>query len=281
MTEHLILNDGQSLPEIGFGTYPLKGEDGYRAIRTALDAGYRLIDSARNYGNEEEVGRAIRDFLKESGTGRDEVTVQTKIPGRHHEFDSAIASGRESLAIMGLDYIDVVLIHWPNPITGKYLEAWRALVELREQGVARTIGTSNFTAEHLAAIIADTGVTPAINQIELHPYFTQEAMRAEHQRLGVRTQSWSPLGKASAPYEEPAVAAAATHHGVTPAQVILRWHIQLGSVPLPKSARPERQAENLDIFDFELTDDEVAAISALTRDDGRLFDGDPNTHEEM
>ena len=150
MTEHLILNDGHSLPEIGFGTYPLKGDDGYRAIRTALDAGYRLIDSARNYGNEEEVGRAIRDFLKESGTPRDEVTVQTKIPGRHHEFDLAIASGRESLAIMGLDYIDVVLIHWPNPITGKYLEAWRALVELREQGVARTIGTSNFTAEHLA-----------------------------------------------------------------------------------------------------------------------------------
>ena len=180
MTEHLILNDGRSLPEIGFGTYPLKGDDGYRAIRTALDAGYRLIDSARNYGNEEEVGRAIRDFLKESGTPRDEVTVQTKIPGRHHEFDLAIASGRESLATMGLDYIDVVLIHWPNPITGKFREAWRALVELREQGVARTIGTSNFTAEHLAAIIDDTGVTPAINQIELHPYFTQagDARRA-------------------------------------------------------------------------------------------------------
>ena len=281
MTEQLILNDGHALPEIGFGTYPLRGEEGYRAIRSALDVGYRLIDSAVNYGNEEEVGRAIRDFLKESGTPREAVTVQTKIPGRAHAFEAAIAQGRESRAIMGLDQLDVLLIHWPNPITGKYLEAWRGLVELREEGVARTIGTSNFTAEHLGRIIDDTGVTPAINQIELHPYFTQEAMRTEHERLGTRTQSWSPLGKASAPYEERPVADAAAHHGVTPAQVILRWHIQLGSVPLPKSGRPERQAENLDVFDFELSDDEVAAISALTRDDGRLFDGDPNTHEEM
>ncbi len=281
MTEHLILNDGHILPEIGFGTYPLRGEEGYRAIRYALDAGYRLIDSAVNYGNEEEVGRAIRDFLTESGTARDEVVVQTKIPGRAHEFQAAIAQGHESLKLMGLDRIDVLLIHWPNPITGKYREAWRGLIELREQGIARTIGTSNFTAEHLAAVIEDTAVTPAINQIELHPYFTQEAMRAEHERLGIRTQSWSPLGKRSAPYAQPAVAEAAATHNVTPAQVILRWHIQLGAVPLPKSARPERQAENLDVFDFELSDAEVEAISALTKADGRLFGGDPNIHEEM
>jgi len=281
MTEHLILNDGHILPEIGFGTYPLRGEEGYRAIRSALDAGYRLIDSAVNYGNEEEVGRAIRDFLTESGTARDEVVVQTKIPGRAHELQAAIAQGHESLKAMGLDRIDVLLIHWPNPITGKYREAWQGLIELREQGIARTIGTSNFTAEHLAAVIEDTGVTPAINQIELHPYFTQEAMRAEHERLGIRTQSWSPLGKRSAPYAQPAVAEAAAAHNVTPAQVILRWHIQLGAVPLPKSARPERQAENLDVFDFELSDAEVEAISALTKADGRLFGGDPNIHEEM
>jgi diketogulonate reductase-like aldo/keto reductase len=281
MTEHLILNDGHTLPEIGFGTYPLRGDEGYRAIRSALDVGYRLIDSAVNYGNEEEVGRAIRDFLAESGTPRDDVVVQTKIPGRAHELRAAIAQGHESLTTLGLDRIDVLLIHWPNPTTGKYREAWQALVELREQGVARSIGTSNFTAEHLAAVIEDTGVTPAINQIELHPFFTQEAMRAEHERLSVRTQSWSPLGKRSAPYGEPAVANAAAAHNVTPAQVILRWHIQLGSVPLPKSARPERQAENLDVFDFELSDAEVEAISALTKENGRLFGGDPNTHEEM
>lgn len=281
MTEQLILNDGHTLPEIGFGTYPLRGDDGYRAVRSALDAGYRIIDSAVNYGNEEEVGRAVRDWLADTGTDRDEVTVQTKIPGRAHEFEAAIASGRQSLATMGLDRIDVLLIHWPNPITGKYLEAWRGLVELRELGVARSIGVSNFTAEHLAAIIDDSGVTPALNQIELHPYFVQEEMRAEHERLGIVTEAWSPLGKASAPYDEPAVADAAAKYGVTSAQVILRWHIELGSVPLPKSARPERQAENLDIFEFELTEDEVAAISALSRPDGRLFDGDPNVHEEM
>ena len=281
MTEHLVLNDGTTLPEIGFGTYPLRGDEGYRAVRSALDAGYRLIDSAVNYGNEEEVGRAIRDWLRDTGTDRDDVVVQTKLPGRHHGFEAALASGRESAATMGLDRIDVLLIHWPNPSVDKYREAWRALVELREHGLVRTVGTSNFTAQHLAAIIDDTGVTPAINQIELHPYFPQQDMRDEHARLGIVTQAWSPLGKASAPYEEPAVLDAAKRHGVTPAQVILRWHRELRSVPLPKSARPERQAENLNIFGFELSEDEVAAISALGREDGRLFGGDPNVHEEM
>jgi len=281
MTEHLVLNDGTTLPEIGFGTYPLRGDEGYRAVRSALDAGYRLIDSAVNYGNEEEVGRAIRDWLRDTGTDRDDVVVQTKLPGRHHGFEAALASGRESAATMGLDRIDVLLIHWPNPSVDKYREAWRALVELREHGLVRTVGTSNFTAQHLAAIIDDTGVTPAINQIELHPYFPQQDMRDEHARLGIVTQAWSPLGKASAPYEEPAVLDAAKRHGVTPAQVILRWHRELRSVPLPKSARPERQAENLNIFGFELSADEVAAISALGREDGRLFGGDPNVHEEM
>ncbi len=279
-TSH-TLNDGFQIPAIGFGTYPLKDQDGYRAIRTALDAGYRLIDSAVNYGNEDIVGRAINDFLKESGTDRDEITVQTKIPGRAHEFEAAIASGKESLATLGLDRIDVLLIHWPNPITGKYREAWRGLVELREAGVARSIGVSNFTAEHLANIIGDTGVTPVVNQIELHPYFNQEQMRAEHKKLGIVTQSWSPLGKRNAPYAEPVVADSAERHGVTPAQVILRWQLELGNIPLPKSATPERQAQNLDVFGFSLSEEEVAAISALTREDGRLFDGDPNTHEEM
>lgn len=282
MTTPLIdLNDGSQIPAIGFGTYPLVGDEGYRAVRSALDAGYRLIDSAVNYENEGTVGKAIRDFLKESGTDRSEITVQTKLPGRHHDTMRAVRSGQESAARLGLDQIDVLLIHWPNPITGKYREAWRGLVELRNQGVVRSIGVSNFTEQHLADIIADSGVTPVLNQIELHPHFVQEAQRAEHARLGVVTQSWSPLGKRNPAYEEPAVAAAAAEHGVTPAQVILRWHIQLGAIPLPKSATPTRQRENLDIFGFELSQEHVDAITALTRENGRLFGGDPTTHEEM
>jgi diketogulonate reductase-like aldo/keto reductase len=275
------LNDGFSLPAIGFGTYPLRGDVGYRAVRTALDAGYRLIDSAVNYENEGVVGRAVRDFLKESGVSRQELTVQTKLPGRHHDFRAAINAGQESLARMGLDHIDVLLIHWPNPITGKYPEAWRALVELRTQGVARSIGVSNFTAQHLADIIADTGVTPAINQVELHPYFNQQAMRMQHAKLGIVTQSWSPLGKRPFPFDEAPVVSAAAAHGVTPAQAVLRWHLQLGAVPLPKSADAARQASNLDVFSFELTDDQMAALNDLSRADGRWFGGDPDTHEEM
>lgn len=278
---HHILNDGHAIPALGFGTYPLRGDEGYRAIRAALDAGYRLIDSAVNYDNEGVVGRAIRDFLKESGTPREDVTVQTKLPGRYHATADAIESGQESLARLGLEQIDVLLIHWPNPITGKFREAWRGLLELQAAGTARSVGVSNFTPAYLEAIISDTGVTPAVNQVELHPYFAQAALREEHARLGIVTQSWSPLGKRNAPYGEPAVADAAAAHGVTPAQVILRWHVQLGAVPLPKSATPSRQAENLDVFGFELSDAEFAAIAALTRADGRLFDGDPDHHEEM
>jgi len=277
----LILNDGHAMPALGFGTYPLRGDEGYAALRSALDAGYRLLDSAVNYRNEEEVGRAAREFLASSGIPRDELTVQTKLPGRFHEYKLAVQAGHDSLALLGLDRIDVLLIHWPNPITNKFREAWRALVELQKQGVARSIGVSNFAAEHLAAIIEDSGVTPAVNQIELHPYFTQAEMRAEHARLGIVTQSWSPLGKGNSAADAAPVAYAAAAHGVSPQQVILRWQVQLGNVPLPKSATPSRQAENLDVFGFELTDTEVAEISALTRSNGRVFGGDPTSHEEM
>ncbi|MCB2411396.1 aldo/keto reductase [Demequina sp. TTPB684] len=276
-----LLNDGHSIPSIGFGTYPLQGKEGYAAVRSALDTGYRLIDTAFNYENEGMVGRAIRDFLRESGTPREDITVQTKLPGRHHDTERAIASGYESLQRLGLDQIDVMLIHWPNPITGKYLEAWRGLVMLREEGIARSIGVSNFTDEHLGRIIADTDVTPVVNQIELHPLFIQEQMRAAHRQRGIATESWSPLGKRNAPFEVGAVADAAEAHGVAPAQVVLRWQVQLGNIPLPKSANAARQAANLDVFSFELSDEEMAGISALDRPDGRLFGGDPNTHEEM
>ncbi len=275
------LNDGHQLPAIGFGTYPLKGDEGYQAVISALDNGYRLLDTAVNYENETDVGRAATDWLVANGVDRDELTIQTKLPGRHHDYRLAIASVEESLERLGMQRIDVLMIHWPNPITNKYRDAWRAMVDLQASGVVRSVAVSNFTAEHLAHIIDDTGVTPALNQIELHPYFVQGPMRAEHERRGILTQSWSPLGKHQAPFEEPAVADAAAELGVTPAQVILRWQVQLGNVPLPKSATPERQVANLDVFGFELSDEQMAAISALDREDGRLFGGDPNTHEEM
>jgi diketogulonate reductase-like aldo/keto reductase len=235
------------------------------------------LDSAVNYGNEEEVGEAVR----RSGLAREDVQVTTKIPGRHHEFDQAIESVEESLRRMRLDYLDLVLIHWPNPSVGKYLETWRALVELRKRGLVRSIGVSNFTEQHLRAVIDDSGVTPAVNQIELHPYFPQQQMLNVNADLGIQTESWSPLGKGSAPFAEPPVAQAAQRYDVTPAQVILRWQLQRGSLPLPKSATPQRQRQNLDVFGFQLTATEVEAITALARPDGRLFGGDPDKHEEM
>lgn len=271
------LNDGSSLPAIGFGTYPLRGEAGVAATTHALEVGYRLLDTAVNYENEEEVGEALR----RSGVPREEVRVTSKIPGRHHAYDDAVGSVHASLKRLGLDHLDLMLIHWPNPGVGKYVEAWRALVALREEGLVGSVGVSNFTEEHLERIIDDTGVTPAVNQIELHPRFPQEGMRAVHERLGILTEAWSPMGKRRAPLDEPGVAGAAEAHGVTPGQVILRWHHQLGSLPIPKSANPRRQRENLDIFGFELSEQEMTAISALAEPDGRLFGGDPDVHEEM
>jgi 2,5-diketo-D-gluconate reductase A len=271
------LNDGTTLPAIGFGTAGLRGNDAIEATSSALDAGYRLIDTAVNYENESEVGEALR----RSGVPRDELRVTSKIPGRHHGYDDAIASTRESLQRLGLDHLDLHLIHWPNPRRDQYVDAWRALVDLREQGLVRSIGVSNFTAEHLDKIIEQTGVTPSVNQIEVHPLFPQEQMRRANEERGVVTESWSPLGKRQAPLAEPAVRSAADAHGVTPAQVILRWQVQQGNLPIPKSATPSRQRENLDVFGFELDDAEMEAISALGRADGRLFGGDPDSHEEM
>ncbi len=271
------LNDGHDLPVIGFGTAGLRGDDAIAAVTSALENGYRLIDTAVNYQNETEVGEAIR----RSGVQREEIRVTSKIPGRHHAYDDAVSSTKESLERLGLDYLDLHLIHWPNPNRGLYHETWRALVDLQKEGLVRSVGVSNFTEAHLRRAIEETGVTPAVNQIELHPYFPQLEMQRVHDGLGVVTESWSPLGKRQAPFSEPPVAEAAERHGVTPGQVILRWQLQQGNLPIPKSATPSRQRENLDVFGFELTDDEMAAITGLARPDGRLFGGDPDTHEEM
>jgi diketogulonate reductase-like aldo/keto reductase len=271
------LNDGTTLPDIGFGTYPLRGDEGTAAVLDALAIGYRLIDTAVNYRNEDAVGRAIAH----TDVPRSDIVVTTKLPGRDHGYDETLRSFERSAAALGLDVIDLYLIHWPNPSIGKYVDAYRAMVRLREEGRVRTVGVSNFTQEHLARVADATGVMPAVNQVEMHPFFPQVELRAFHAAHGIVTEAWSPLGKAAPVKQAAPVVAAARAHGVTPAQVVLRWHLQLGSVPIPKSADPGRRRENLDVFGFELTDDEVAAITALGRPDGRLFGGDPNVHEEM
>ena len=201
------LNDGTELPAVGFGTTGLQGADGLDAILSAIDAGYRLIDTAVNYGNETTVGEAVR----RSGVPRPEFRVTSKLPGRHHAYDNAIVSTHESLGRLGLDHIDLHLIHWPNPKRDEYTEAWRALVDLQRDGLVTTIGVSNFTAEHLDRIMDTSGVVPAVNQIEMHPYFPQEELRAVHDSLGIRTIAWSPLAKAKAVFEEEPVQIGRAH----------------------------------------------------------------------
>lgn len=272
-----LLHDSTSLPAIGFGTAMLNGPGGVDAIVSALGEGYRLLDTAFNYENEGAVGEAVR----RSSVPREDVVVSTKLAGRHHAHDAAVDAVHESLYRTGLDYLDLVLVHWPNPSKDLYVEAWEALVELQLLGVVRSIGVSNFLPEHLDRLVSETGVTPVVNQIELHPYFPQAEQRAADGRLDVRTESWSPLGRASAVLDEPVVREVAQAHGKTVPQVILRWHVQLGSVPLPKATSPERQRENIAIFDFALSDDEMGRITALGRPDGRNNDQDPAVYEEF
>ena len=271
----VTLNDGAWFPELGLGTYNLRGEEGIAAMVLAIDSGYRLLDTAVNYENEGEVGEAVR----RSGVARDELLVTSKIPGRHHGREEALDSIKGSLDALGLDRIDLHLIHWPNPSIGRYVDTWKGLIDAQNQGLVRSIGVSNFTEEMLTELIEETGSAPAVNQVELHPYFPQGALRAFHATHGIRTESWSPLARRSELLTEQILHELATVHDVTPTQVVLRWHTQLGSTPIPKSADPDRQRENADVFGFTLTDDQVAAISALER--GRLWDGDPLTHEEM
>ena len=272
----LDLNDGRAIPQLGLGIYAMNGTEGVDAIVNAVDTvGYRLLDTAVNYENEREVGEAVAN----SAVDREKLFVTSKIPGRHHGFDESIASTEESLARLGLDYLDLHLIHWPNPSVGKYVETWRGLIELRERGLVKSIGVSNFTEAMLTELIDATGVTPAVNQVELHPYFPQADLIAFHRTIGVQTEAWSPLYRDQGLFDEAPIAEAAAAHGVTPAQVVLRWHLQIGSLPIPKSANPDRQATNADVFDFSLTPAEVDAISALER--GRMKDRDPLTHEEM
>lgn len=269
------LRDGNSIPAIGLGTSGLNGQVAIDAIVSATVEGYRLIDTAYNYGNEDVVGEAIR----RTDVDRSDLVITTKLPGRDHGFDETLASFEESRRRLDLDWVDLYLIHWPNPRVDKYLESWRAMIQLREKGLVRSIGVSNFTPPMLTRLIDETSVAPVVNQVELHPYFPQEELRAFHDEYEIRTESWSPLGKRSALLQEPVVTAIAEEHGVTPAQAVLRWHVELETVPIPKSSDAARRRENLDVFGFTLAPEEVDAISALSR--GRLWGADPDTHEEL
>jgi diketogulonate reductase-like aldo/keto reductase len=274
MAPTIRMNDGRDLPPVGFGSFPWNDDDSEASTLDALAAGYRLVDTALRYGNEAAVGRAIAA----TDVPRDEIVVTTKLAGRHHGHDETITGFHESLAALALDHVDLYLIHWPLPRLDAYVASWRAMIELRDQGLIRSIGVSNFTEAHLTRLIDETGVVPAVNQVELHPYFPQAALREFHAAHGIVTESWSPLGRGDL-LKEPAIAGIAEAHGVSPGQVVLRWHTQLGAVPIPASSNPSRRRENIDVFGFELTADEVAAISGLER--GRIWDQDPDVHEEF
>ncbi|MEU0968925.1 aldo/keto reductase [Streptomyces sp. NPDC005917] len=268
------LNDGTTIPAVGLGTWPMDDAQAEQAVRQALQLGYRLVDTAVNYRNETGVGRGVAS----SGVPREEVVVTTKLPGRHHGYEETLASFEESRQRLGVEYVDLYLIHWPNPRVGKYVDSWKAMIKLREDGLVRSIGVSNFTEEHLTRLEKETGALPSVNQVELHPLFPQEELRAFHAEKGIVTESWSPLGRGSRLLEDPAIAGVADALGVTPAQVILRWHIQLGALPIPKSADPERQRANLDVFGFELDAAQMAAVSERPH---QRLGGDPESHEEF
>ncbi|MCL8017361.1 aldo/keto reductase [Streptomyces sp. AS02] len=268
------LNDGTTIPALGLGTWPMDDTQAEQAVRDALELGYRLVDTAANYRNETGVGRGVTT----SGVPREEIVVTTKLPGRHHGYEETLASFEESRARLGLDYVDLYLIHWPLPRVDKYVDSWKAMIKLRQDGLVRSIGVSNFTAGHIERLEEETGVLPSVNQIELHPLFPQEELRAFHAAKGVLTESWSPLGRGTSLLDDPVVKGIADALGVTAGQVVLRWHTQLGALPIPKSANRERQRENLEVFGFTLDATQMGAVADRAH---RRLGGDPEVHEEF
>ena len=266
-----MLNNKLEMPQLGFGVFLVPPDEVIEPVRTALDAGYRLIDTATLYDNEEGVGRAIRD----SGVPRDELFVTTKVWNTDQGYDSTLRAFDNSQKLLGLDVIDLYLIHWPAPKRDRYVETWKALERLYDDGRVRAIGVSNFTVAHLLRLLDETDVVPAVNQIELHPGFAQTELREFHDAHDIVTESWSPLGRGHGLLDQPTVTDIAKRHDRTPAQVVLRWHIQLGLVVIPKSVRAERIRENFEVFDFELDAQEMDALSALS-EPGRIGP-DPDT----
>ncbi|KAB2975694.1 MULTISPECIES: aldo/keto reductase [unclassified Streptomyces] len=258
----IILNNGVEMPQLGFGVWQVPDDEAERAVAVALEAGYRSIDTAAIYGNETGTGKAVAA----SGIPREDVFVTTKVWNSDHGYDSTLRAFDASLEKLGLDYVDLYLIHWPTPARGTYVDTYKAFEKLLADQRVRAIGVSNFLPEHLERLLEETSVVPAVNQIELHPHLQQHAARAFHAEHGIATEAWSPLGSGKGLLEVPAIVAIAQKHGRTPAQVVLRWHLQLGNVVIPKSVTPSRIKENIEVFDFSLDDEDLAAISALNED---------------
>ena len=262
---HISFNDGKSIPQVGLGVWQTPNETAVTAVRAALDAGHRHIDTAAAYHNEQGVGEGMR----QSGLERKDIFLTTKLWNDDQGFDSTLRAFEKSLKELGTDYVDLYLIHWPSPHRGTYRDTWKAFVRLMEDGRARSIGVSNFAGEHLEAIIGDTGVTPVLNQIELHPDFQQKALREVHEKLGIRTESWSPLGQGHL-LTNPVIVDLAKKLGRSPAQLIIRWHIQNGLVVIPKSVTPGRIVENFQVFDFELDGAAMQALNELDSSGARI-----------
>ncbi len=264
------LRHSEQIPQLGFGVFQVPPRESEEAVLRALEAGYRHIDTAAAYRNEGPVGQAVRA----SGLDRAEVFLTTKCWNDDQGYEQAQRALEASRARLEMAHVDLYLIHWPVPAHDRYVETWKAFIELREQGLTRSIGVSNFQPEHLRRLIEETGETPAINQIELHPYLQQVGLRREHEQLGIVTEAWSPLAQ-GAVLDDPVIVAIAAAHGRTSGQVVIRWHLQLGNVVIPKSVTPARIIENFDVFDFELDDEQMASIEALDR--GQRTGPDPDT----
>ena len=270
MNPRVTLNDGNSIPQVGLGVWQTPAEDTERAVTAALQAGYRHIDTAAAYQNETETGRAIAN----SGVPREDIFLVTKLWNSDQGYDSTLAAFDASLERLGVDYLDLYLIHWPMPAKNTFIDTFKAFAHLHDQQRVRSIGVSNFEPEHLNILIDATGIVPAVNQIELHPLMPQHELRDVHAKLGIATEAWSPLGQGSL-LSDPVITGIADRHGKTPAQVLIRWHIHLGNIVIPKSVNPERIVSNFDVFDFDLSEEDMTSIASL--ENGTRLGPDPRT----